>query len=460
MTMRAWAGATCLAALVAAAPGALPETGETATAAARVRALVVADKWREALDEAKRAVAAVPGDPDAVTALGEALYRAGHIEDAGRAVEPIVAGGAPPARALAVLGLVRSAQGRADEGAGLMDRALALAPEDRWVVYQAAGAAPSRAETVRRLERYLALSAGDDPDRIEGARGTIRTNKALGERPVWISTARPDRVEVPLRAIGDGAGGITGYVVEASVGEGRKVWVLLDSGSGGLFVVERAVRKAAPEPLAEETIFAGGGSGRDSSKRALLPAFSLGGLAFKDAVITITPREIEPTGKYLGVLGLAIFDGYRITLDLKRGRLVLERDAPPLEGDPYWEVSGQMLVETGAGQARGLFLLDTGASRSVVSTMFAESVPGSRIGPESPVRTYGGKVPDARAATGIALEFRGLPGSAKPKTAFDLTMRSRLAGVEISGFLGLDVLSGHVIVIDTVRRKIRGQVSH
>jgi hypothetical protein len=445
--------------LGAALDGAPADPASDATTAAQIRTLIAADRWREALDEARAATGARPGDLDAAAALGEALYRAGRIEEAGRVLEAPASAEAPPARALTALGLVRAAQGRTDEAGALLDRALALAPDDRWVVYHAAAAAASRAESSARLERYLALSAGDDADRIEGARGTIRTNRALGERPVWVPAAQPERVEIPLRAIGDGSGGVSGYVVEAEVAAGRKAWLLLDSGSGGLFVVERAVRKAAPALLAEETVFAGGGPGRDVAKRAILPSFSLGGLAFKDALITMTPRDLEPTGKYLGVLGLSIFRGYQVTLDLRRNRLVLERQAPALDGEPYWEVAGQMLVETAAGPARGLFLFDTGASRSVVSTAFVEAVPGASLGPASAVRGYGGAVPGARLATGVALAFQGIGPAGKPKTAFDLTPRNRLAGVELSGFLGLDLLAGQVVVIDTARQRlqVRGQ---
>ena len=36
----------------------------------------------------------------------------------------------------------------------------------------------------------------------------------------------------------------------------------------------------------------------------------------------------------------------------------------------------------------------------------------------------------------------------------DLTQRSRLGGVEISGFLGMDLLDGTTIVVDTRARRV------
>lgn len=418
--------------------------------AAAVRALIEKDAWREALDAATAHAAASPNDPDARSALGEALYRAGRIDEAGTTLAPLAGGDAPPPRALATLGLVRAAEGKNEEAGTLLDRAVALAPDDRFVLYHAASAGTSRADTIARLERYLAKSEGDDSDRIEGARGTIRYLKALGDRATWVRESSPERVEVPLRAIPDGSGGCAGFVVQVEAG-GRKIWVLLDTGSGGFFAVERALRKSGLEPISEETVFAGGGAGREASKKGFVPSFAIGGLRFRDAVATTTPNEIDPAGRYQGVLGIGIFAGYRVTLDLAKGRLVLDSGEIPAGAVPYWEVAGQMLVEAGGGErGRGLFLFDTGASRSFLSFGYASGAAGAG----ADVRTYGGAVEGARQVLGVVLEFPGLPPSAKPKTAGDLTQRSRLSGVEISGFLGLDVLDGAVVVVDTKSRRI------
>jgi hypothetical protein len=418
--------------------------------AASVRALIEKDAWREALDAAKAYAAASPNDPEARSALGEALYRAGRIAEAGTTLAPLAGGDAPPPRALATLGLVRAAEGRNEEAGTLLDRAVALAPEDRFVLYHAASVGTSRADSIARLERYLAKSDGDDADRIEGARGTIRYLKALGDRATWVRETSPERVEVPLRAIPDGSGGCAGFVVQVEAG-GRKLWVLLDTGSGGFFAVERAMRKTGIEPISEETVFAGGGAGREASKKGFLPSFAIGGLRFKDAVATTTPNEIDPVGRYQGVLGIGIFSGYRVTLDLAKGRLVLDAGELPGGAVPYWDVAGQILVEaTGGDGRRGLFLFDTGAARSFLSFDFAGGPSGAR----ADVRTYGGAVEGARQVLGVALEFPGLPPSAKPKMAGDLTQRSRLSGVEVSGFLGLDLLDGAVVVVDTKSRRI------
>jgi hypothetical protein len=422
---------------------------------AHVRELIEADKTREAVEEARTLALSAPEDLDAAACLGEALYRAGRIEEAGASLEPVSARDGFPARAAAMLGLVRAAQGRDGEAAALLDRALAAAPEDRWVIYRAAGAARTRAEGRRLLGEYLARSAGDDPDRIEGAKGTIRLYEALGERRIWIAANRPERLEARLAPLVGTAG--RGWIVEARLKGNKKIRLLLDTGSTGLFVVERAVKKAGLSPLAEETVFAGGGSGRTRSHRGLLETLAIGDLVFHDALVTTTTDEFDPQGRIHGVLGIAALSGYLVTLDLDHGRLVLE--PPPAEpsGEPYWNVGGQMLVRAAAERAPddGLFLFDTGATRSMISTSYAGTIAGTSETSPAAVRTYGGNVPGASAVSNVSLRFAGLPLATETVNRSDLTQRSRLGGVEIAGFLGLDALDGTVITIDTTRQRVR-----
>jgi hypothetical protein len=419
-----------------------------------VRDLIEADRWREAVEEARALALSAPDDLDARACLGESLYRAGRIDEAGAALLPVVEQTGAPARALAQLGLVRAAQGRDDEAGALLDRALAAAPEDRWVLYRVSGAARTRAEGTRLLREYLARSAGDDPDRIEGAKGTIRLYDALGERKVWVASSRPERVELPLSPLVGTAG--RGWIVEARLAGNKKLRLLLDTGSTGLFVVERAVKKAGLSPLAEETVFAGGGSGRAKSARGLLSSLAIGGLVFRDALVTTTRDEFDPQGRFHGVLGVSSLAGYMVTLDLDRGRLVLE--PPPTEpaGEPYWSVGGQMLVRaTAAGAAEdGLFLFDTGASRSMIATSYASMIPSAAASGPATVRTYGGNVSGADALRGVTLRFLAASSRGEPVHRSDLTRRSRLGGVEIAGFLGLDVLDGTIVRIDTSRQRV------
>jgi len=422
-----------------------------AASPAQVRDLIEADRPAEAL-AAARDLAERSADPDTLTALGEALYRAGLIDEAGKTIAPLALQQDAPPRALVQLALVHAAQGK-DDAIDLMERAVAAAPLDAWVVFRASGLTRSRARAVALLSSYLELAPGDDADRLEGARGTIRLNTALGERKVWTRTAAPPRIEIPLKPVLGGAG--TGYYVEAGLDNRKKIRLLLDTGSTGLFVVERAVKKGGFTPLSEETVFAGGGTGRTRSSRGLLSKLAIGGLTIADALITTTKDEFDPQGRIHGVLGLNVFSGYRVTMDLAAQRLVLDPCGAEPPGAPYWEVSGQMLVRAGATQgADGLFLFDTGATRSMLARTFAASIPGAEFASPAAVRTYGGSVSGASFVRGVRLRFGDLTSDGGSVHASDLTQRSRLSGVEVSGFLGMDLLDGTTIVVDTCEQRV------
>jgi tetratricopeptide (TPR) repeat protein len=423
--------------------------------AGRVRALIAADDWRTAVDEARRYAAAPKATIEVRASLGEALYRAGRLVESAGVLDPIAADEKAPVRALVTAGLLRATEGKGDEAGVLLERAVAAGPRDRIALYWAAGAAESRAKSIELLNRYLEVSEGDDRDRIDGVKGTLDLYKALGERPTWVPVSRPERMELPLRVIADRPGRLDGFVVDATLAGGKKVSLLLDSGSTGLFLVDRIATRGAFEALSSETVFGGGGEGRTSSRRGLLPSFALGEMSFRDALVTAGKNEVDPTGRFQGVLGLWIFDGYTVVLDLKKGRLVLEPPGTSPEGTAYWSVGGQMLVEAGASDGqKGLFLFDTGATTTLLSRSLAEASPKAILGEATRVRGYGGALKGSISVRGLGVSFLGLTPDAAMLNAVDLTMRSHLGGVEISGFLGLDLLEGTRIVIDTKARRI------
>jgi predicted aspartyl protease len=444
------------ASLLAIAPGGYP--GELLPEGLpRVRELLDDNRWNEALESALAMVDGPETTPEADAALGEALWRAGRLSEGAAALARATEAPGADGRTLAAAAMARASEGGSDDARALLERALERAPEDPYVLYRAAMAAPDRAGAVEILERYLAKGEGQDEELLQGARHTIDLYRTLGERPVWIVAARPDRVELPLRAVSAGGGLAAGYVVEARVKGGKRLRLLLDTGASGLFAVERVLSKGGFAPLAADTVYGGGGSGSAASKRGLLPEIDFGGLKFKDALVSASPEEIHPSGAYHGVVGLSVFSGYRVTLDLRGGRLILERSEAPVPpaSARYWLVSGQMLVEARSESgATALMVLDTGATRSVLSKDFARSLPEAKVGGSAVARGYAGPHADAQTIRGVRLRFLEIEDRGDAKTAVDFAQRSRIGGVELSGLLGMDLLDGAVLVIDPFSHRV------
>jgi uncharacterized membrane protein YgcG len=89
----------------------------------------------------------------------------------------------------------------------------------------------------------------------------LRLYRALGERPVWVVKSRPDKVEIPLFRLRDRSGQLSGFVIEMGAPSRKPIRLLLDSGSGGLFLVHRIAERSGLSLLSEETVFGGGGGG-------------------------------------------------------------------------------------------------------------------------------------------------------------------------------------------------------
>jgi tetratricopeptide (TPR) repeat protein len=426
----------------------------------RVEELLALDRWQEALAEARAVHEARPASANARAGLGEAQFRAGRLAEAEALLAPIAEDAAACGTELAVLGLLRAAAGRHEEAVALMDRAVAVAPDEPRVLLRAAEVVIGRARAIELLERYLAHSAGEDPDRIEAARGAIDTHRALGDREAWVLERAPERIELPLQLIG-AQGRLAAAVVRVDLGDPpRPVRLLLDTGSPGLFLVSRVARKRGFEPLVEATAFGGGGDQRHKDPRGIFPRFALGELVYRNALATTTEYELDATGRWHGVLGLAIFEGYLAEIDLERGRLRLERadvaGRTVVDAMRFWTVSGQMLVEARARDGEpGLFLFDTGASVSVLDLAYAGGIEGVDVRKPAGMSSYGGPLAEARMAEGARVQLGALDSGAGPLRATDLSLRSRIGGVELRGFVGLDVLGGRRWLVDWSARTLR-----
>ena len=239
------------AALICLALGSTPLAAEAPlaldvdAAVGSVRSLLAEQDWAAALQQAERHYRAAPDDPRLVSLYGEALFRAGQLEQISQLLQPIAEGEDAPARALMTLGRLRNAEGRRSEAVEWMRRAVEAAGDDPEVLYRASEAAASRAESLQRLRRYLDLAQNQPEERVTGARSSVQFYETLGERPIWLDLNRPRSMELPLTLLWNEATGQTqGYVIRARIGKSRKpVRLLLDSGSPGLLLIERKLRK-------------------------------------------------------------------------------------------------------------------------------------------------------------------------------------------------------------------------
>ena len=72
----------------------------------------------------------------------------------------------------------------------------------------------------------------------------------------------------------------------------------------------------------------------------------------------------------------------------------------------------------------------------------------------APARGFGGTIAGPRRVENVKIELLGRASRGTQLVAADLDTRSRLGGVEIAGYIGMDLLDGAVLVIDPIARRV------
>jgi predicted aspartyl protease len=363
-------------------------------------------------------------------------------------------------------------------------RAFRLDPDDPEVVRRHAEILARREDLIAELSRYLTLAEGEPEEFRQSARETIGFYRALGDTPLWVVETLPERVEMRLRSVIARPGKVGGYLVNLRLNGKRSIRCLLDTGAVGLHLSPSVARKLGLIPVSAGTVFGGGGDQAHETYRALVEELLLGELRFRNAVAQVAERELDPTGRYAGILGVERLAGYRIEIDLKRRTLLLVRwpredpvpedqvegdidpaVAPPTRvpdpGDSLlFDVDGQLLLEAvvhrGQVQRPVLFLLDTGAARTYLDQTTAAEL-GPIRGPNRgrTVRSYGGQAASGGTLADLRVDAGPLDAANLTLPLLDLAWRSRLGGVGVDGYLGLDLLKGRKLVLDLRRGTIR-----
>jgi len=215
-------------------------------AAGEIEALLALGRFGDALVRSTGQSEAFDSSPHVLASHGSALLRAGRLIEAESVLAGVEADPHAPARGLIALARLRGARGRHAEAAALAERALELGAHDPLVLFWAAESIGDRDRAMDLLTRFLALEPLGQDDRIEAGIGA----------------------------------------------KDKPVKLMLDTGSSGLFLVERMARKRGFEFLSEETAFGGGGDKRHRNRRGLFASFRLGELRFGAALAGTTRSEL------------------------------------------------------------------------------------------------------------------------------------------------------------------------
>jgi len=396
-------------------------------------------------------------------------WRCGRARDAWREARAAVELDPGATLGWSVLGMVLEARFRQDAARAAYERALALDPAEATALWGMARVAPTREQRNAYLRTYLeaAPSRGEPAERLRSARDNLAFFVTPGDRPIWQLSKADLPGSLPLLPYVPRAGHLAGWIVRVKVGDEDKVPALLDSGASGLHLSPHTARKAGIEPLAGGTLVGGGGKGEHGIERGVLSVLDLGPVAFEHPVGMVAERSLHPQGLYNAILGVDLLGGTAVRFEPARKLATILRAAEPapvedlLDEDPWslpagslpvLEVEGQLLVPVtwrgSSGSVDALALLDTGASRTFLDWDVATRLGGLQRGGQRSAAAYGGAVTVSGMMPFVRLGLGPFEEGLKEVAVFDLSERGRVAGVAVSGYVGLDVLSRHAVELD------------
>jgi hypothetical protein len=410
----------------------------------------------------QKALAEAPESANAHELSGEVLFRRGEIVAA--ETEFKLALKLEPKFAAAWWGLSRIAECTSmyKTAATYLERAHSIDPGDPRIFHDWAMRLSGQ-EHIDAMEKYAAMiDPSRDQKQLDELRQHIQLDKALRGRSLMIFSSPYKKTEIPLINLVTANHGLS-YGLEVSLG-GTKLRLVLDTGASGILIPRWAAGRAGVAELAGATFGGFGDSPKPSAGyHGIVEHLRIGDLEFRDALINVSNQD--SVGPADGLIGTNVFAQFLVTLDFMAGKMRLDPLPSYHTGDtelhdrvtlPELEHSARvfrfghlLLIPTRVSDSReGLFVLDTGADRTLISYGMAAEV--SKVNRDDGMRLQGisGQVADLYKTGNLFLLFAGFRQKSPGMTSIDMWPQSRTIGTEVSGFLGLPVLSLFTLTID------------
>lgn len=404
----------------------------------------------------------VAGTVEAETLSAMAALQRTDIEDAETKLRHVLAVNPRHSLALEQLARLYELQSRYATGQKLLLAASKTSPDDGFYLSRYAHTLVSGEEHLAALERAMLLC---DPKskRAGQLRAHIDADRLVGDRSAarLLSPYKSYTLKMPLSGDAD----VRRFSLKVRLND-RDVNMLLDTGASGIVIHAAAAKKAGIESLALPAIQTGGIGDHPTkaTERFYAKEVSVGDLRFGNVLIDVV--EGKSIAGEDGLIGSDVFEQFLLTFDFPRFQLKLDpypgmRSAPEANllsdaGDqvppgfqPFRRTGHLLLVPTTVnGHRRRFFLVDSGASSSLLDTEIARQDAAAFRDDNSTVKGVQGRVKDVYRSTNVRLNFAGVVQDNTGLIAIDLTPQSEATGLNIAGIIGFPVLSQVRMIVD------------
>lgn len=444
------------------------DSRDTAARLGLSHALLKQRKHLDAYDHAARVVAVEPLSARAHSLLGTALLGSGDFRLSVEEFRTALSFKDNDAMAIAGLAMIDFYENRIAQSLAGLRRAAFIDPAEPDYVFnlgQVASRFERYAEAAAAYETFLRVAPRTDAERRARIQGLIDFLRYLGKQRDLLAVGGPSRAAVPFELVNNRP------IIEVRVNGSREpLRFVVDTGAGMCVVSASAAERMGLKPVARGgQARAVGGQGRFDIVYGFLQTLHVGEARVERVPVYIRQfyNDKEPVDGYIG---LSVLGKYMTTVDYAAKTMTLLRDdalrdAPtpspaavevPMRttSSGFW--SGEVRLE---GVEKPVnFIIDTGASVTVVSEALAARENLSRYELRQVIRVYG--------AAGLAENIQTLslpvlqltPTHARRRVyaaVLDMDSLNETAGFEQAGIVGGNVLRHYRVTFDFARAVVR-----
>ena len=419
----------------------------------------------EAYELVQKAFARAPDSPFANAVLGEVDFRKGEIAAAEMDFKKAIRLNEATPLAWLGLGNVFRCASMYKRSQICYKKAHDLDPGDTEIMRAWAGTL-KRPERMAALEQYLRLAGdGEDEETVAAVKRFIEAGKQFGDRKLNWLASEYGRSSIKFAPLLYDPRLIRAFGLPVSINGGKPLKLLLDTGASGILINRRAAERVAVQRIAEIKFGGIGDQGEQTGYTALADHVRIGEVEFRNYIIEVSDKKSVADED--GLIGTDVFSRFLVTLDFYKRELRLDplpkHQVTAAEDEPEdREISSEMrsyvpvirlghflLISTKVSDSRPVwFLIDTGSSQTMIARDFAQQVTKVHMDSNTTMKGVSGKVKNVYTADRFILGFAGYRQQNEDAISVDLGRISKSVGTEVTGILGLPLLSLFVMRID------------
>jgi predicted aspartyl protease len=441
---------------------------------------------RDAYDNAARALALDPTSARAHAILGSALLAVGDFPLSVEEFKTALSFDQNEALAIAGLSMINFYENRSQVALVGLRRAVEIDPNEPDFAFNFAQAAARNEhyrEAADAYESFLRIAPRTDADRRARIRGLIDFLRFIANQGVLYQTSGAQRVQVPFELVNSRP------IIPVRLNGSKKILrFVVDTGSGMCVVSNEVAEKIGVKAVARGGLArAVGGGGRFEIVYGFLDTLQIGDAKISNVPVYI--REFNNKQEQVdGYIGLSVLAHFLSTVDYGERVFSLLRDdarpaapgveqtaanaqtttATPAAASPTPQRVFEIPIRsTSSGFWSGLvhvegvskptnFIIDTGATVSVVSTQLAERETLARFEQKFRLSVYGaaGVTEDVPLLMLPRISFGDYTHANLAAAVLDMNPINETSGFEQAGILGGNVLRYFRVTFDFQRAVI------